>query len=139
VLCVADNVSVTDKILLEFENEDVDVHESHSSVQWTVTVTASSQPKLVWYGPNCKVLEESDRPIRFKEYTSPTGTVTELKLYNISVADRGVYRLQASNSEGEEWAYFTLNVKGEDKLAMRIMFTVGDTLHILFQSLGIDI
>jgi hypothetical protein len=37
------------------------------------------------------------------------------------VADRGLYRLQASSEEGEEWAYFTLNVKGEAIFAMRIM------------------
>jgi len=49
--------------------------------------------------------------------------VTKLKLYNISVADRGLYRLQVSNEEGEEWAYFTLNVKGEARFAMRITFT----------------
>jgi hypothetical protein len=79
-----------------------------------VNVTASSQPKLVWYGPNCTVLEEIDVPTtRHQVYTSPTGSVTKLKLYNISVADMGLYRLQASSEEGEEWAYFTLNVKGE--------------------------
>jgi hypothetical protein len=49
--------------------------------------------------------------------------VTKLKLHNISVADTGVYRLQVSNKEGEEWAYFTLNVKGEGRFAMIIMFT----------------
>jgi hypothetical protein len=53
----------------------------------------------------------------------PTRTVIKLKLYNISVADRGMYRLQARNEEGEEWAYFTLNVKGEARFTMRIMFT----------------
>jgi hypothetical protein len=108
---------------LEFVNEDVDVYEGHRSLQWVVNVTASSQPKLVWYGPNCTVLEESDGPTRHEVYTSPTGTVTKLRLYNISVADRGLYRLQARNEEGEEWAYFTLNVKGEAIFAMRIMFT----------------
>jgi hypothetical protein len=53
---------------------------------------------------------------------SPTGTVTKLQLYNISVADRGLYRLQARTKEGEDWAYFTLNVKGEARFAMRILF-----------------
>jgi len=123
VLCVADKVHVIDKVLLEFENEDVDVYEGDKSIQWVVNVTASSQPKLVWYGPNCTVLEEGDGPTRHEVYTSPTRTVTKLKLYDISVADRGVYRLQAINEEGEEWAYFTLNVKGEARFAIRIMFT----------------
>jgi hypothetical protein len=75
--------------------------------------------------------------------------VTKLKLHDIAVADRGVYRLQASNKEGEKWAYFTLNVTGEARLAMRIMNYVylmmlhyklclpdDDALQILFQSLG---
>jgi hypothetical protein len=124
---------------LQFGNENVDVYEGHKSVQWVVSGIASSQPKLVWYAPNCKVLEERDRIAIHEVYTSPTKTVTKLKLYNITVADRGVYRLQASNNEGEEWAYFTLNVTGEARLAMRIMFTVDVVLHILFQGLGIEI
>jgi hypothetical protein len=122
VFCVADTDHVTD-ILFQYENEDVDVFEGHKSVQWVVNVTASSQPKLVWYGPNCKVLEEIDGPTRHQVYTSQTGTFARLKLYNVSVADRGLYRLQAINEEGEEWAYFTLNVKGEARFAMRIIFT----------------
>jgi len=69
------------------------------------------------------MLEERDGPTRHEVYTSQTGTVTRLKLYNISVADRGLYRLQARNREGEEWAYFTLNVKGGARFAMRIIFT----------------
>jgi hypothetical protein len=123
VFCVADKVHVTDKVLLEFDNEDVDVYEGHKSLQWVVNVTASSQPKLVWYGPNCTVLEEHDGPTRHEVYTSPTRTVTKLKLHNISVADRGMYRLKASNEEGEEWAYFTLNVKGEARFILTVMFT----------------
>jgi hypothetical protein len=122
-LCVSDKVNVTDKVLLEFENEDVDVYEGDRSVQWVVNVTASSQPKLVWYGPNCTVLEERDGPTRQEVYTSPTRTVTKLKLHDILMADRGVYRLRASNKEGEEWAYFTLNVKGEARFTMRIVLT----------------
>jgi len=122
-LCVADKVHVIDKVLLESENADVDVYEGHKSLQWYVNVTSSSEPKLVWYGPNCTVLEERDGPTRHEVYTSPTRTVTKLKLYNISVADRGLYRLQAINEAGEEWAYFTLNVKGEARFAVRIMFT----------------
>jgi len=115
VFCVA--------VFLEIENEDVAVHEGDRSVEWVVNVTASSQPKLVWYGPNCTVLQERDVPARHEVYTSPTGTVTKLKIYNISVADRGLYRLQARDKEGEVWAYFTLNVKGEARFAMIIMFT----------------
>ena len=88
-----------------------------------MNVTALSPPKFVWYGPNCTVLEERDGPTRHEVYTSPTRTVTKLKLHNISVADTGVYRLQVSNKEGEEWAYFTLNVKGEARFTMIIMFT----------------
>ena len=107
---------------MEFENEDVDVYEGDKSVQWVVNVTASSQPKLEWYGPNCTVLEEGDGLTSHEVYMSPTRTVTKLNLYNISVADRGVYRLQASNEEGEVWANFTLNVKGEAIFTMRIMF-----------------
>ena len=121
MFCVA--VRVNEKLLLEYENADVKVYEGHKSVQWVVNVTASSQPKLVWYGPNCTVLEEGDGLTSHEVYTSPTRTVTKLKLYNISVADRGVYQLQASNEEGEVWANFTLNVKGEARFAMRIMFT----------------
>jgi len=64
MFCVADKVHVTDKVLLEFANEDVDVYEGHKSIQWVVNVTASSQPKLVWYGPNCSVLEERYGPTR---------------------------------------------------------------------------
>jgi len=110
-------------VLLETTNEDVAVYEGDQSVEWVVNVTATSQPKLVWYGPNCTVLQEHDEPTRHEVYTSPTGTVTKLKIYNISVADRGLYRLQAHDKEGEEWAYFTLNVKGEARFAMIIMFT----------------
>jgi hypothetical protein len=54
---------------------------------------------------------------------STNRTVTKLKLHDISVADKGVYRLQASNKDGEKWTYFTLNVRGEAIFAMRIMFT----------------
>jgi hypothetical protein len=108
-------------VLLEYENKDVYVYEGHKSIEWVVNVTALSQPKLVWYGPNCTVLEERDGPTRHEVYTSPTRNVTKLKLHDIVTADRGVYRLQASNKEGEKWAYFTLNVKGEARLAMRIM------------------
>ena len=122
-MCVADKVHVVNKILLEFENEDINVYEGHRSLQWVVNVTASSPPKLVWYGPKCTVLEERDGPSRYEVFTSPTRRVTKLKLYNILVADRGVYRLQARKEEGEEWAYFTLNVKGEARFAMKIMFT----------------
>jgi len=64
MFCVADKVNVTDKVLLEFGNEDVDVYEGHESVQWVVNVVTSSQPKLVWYGPNCSVLEERDGSTR---------------------------------------------------------------------------
>ena len=53
----------------------------------------------------------------------PTGTVTKLKLYNISLKDKGLYRLRAINKDSEEWAYFTLNVLGEASFAMRILFT----------------
>jgi len=113
VFCVA--------VLLETENEDVAVYEGDRSVEWVVNVTASSQPNFVWYGPNCTVLQEHDEPTRHK--VSPTRTVTKLNIYNISVADRGLYRLQARDKEGEEWAYFTLNVKGEARFAMIIMFT----------------
>ena len=98
------------------------MYEGHKSVQWRVNVTASSPLNFVWYGPNCTVLEERDGPTRHEVYTSPTGTVTKLKLHNITVADRGLYRLQASNEEGEEWAYFTLNVKGEGRFEFRITF-----------------
>jgi len=107
--------------LLETTNEDVAVYEGDRSVEWVVNVTATSQPKLVWYGPNCTVLEERDGPTRHEVYMSPTRT--KLKIYNISVVDRGLYRLQARNKGGEEWAYFTLNVKGEARFAMIIMFT----------------
>ena len=110
-------------VLLESENEDVAVYEGDSSVEWIVNVTASSQPNFVWYGPNCTVLQERDEPTRHEVYMSPNGTVIKLKIYNISVADRGLYRLQARDKEGEVWAYFTLNVKGEARFAMIIMFT----------------
>jgi hypothetical protein len=123
VFYVADTVHVTDIANFQFANEDVDVFEGHKSVQWVVNVNASSQLKLVWYGPNCKVLEEVDGPTRHEVYTSPTGTMTRLKLYNVSVADRGLYRLQARNKDGEQWAYFTLNVKGEARFALIILFT----------------
>jgi len=116
VFCVA--------VVLEFENEGVAVYEGDRSVEWVVNVTASSQPKLVWYGPNCMELQEHDGPTRHEVYMSPTGTVTKLKLYNISLADRGLYRLQARDKDGEVWAYFTLNVKGEARFAMIIMFSV---------------
>jgi len=115
VFCVA--------VLLETKNEDVAVYEGDRSVEWVVKVTASSQPNFVWYGPNCMVLQERDEPTRHEVYTSPTRTVTKLKLYNISVADRGLYRLQVRDKEGEDWAYFTLNVKGEARFAMITMFT----------------
>jgi len=115
VFCVA--------VLLETENEDVAVYEGDSSIEWVVNVTASSQPNFVWYGPNCTVLQERDEPTRREVYMSPNGTVTKLNIYNISVADRGLYRLQARDKEGEEWAYFTLNVKGEARFAMITMFT----------------
>ena len=120
-MCVADKVHVIDKVLLESENADVDVYEGHKSLQWYVNVTSSSEPKLVWYGPNCTVLEERDGPTRHEVYTSPTRTVTKLKLYNISVADRGLYRLQAINEAGEEWEYFTLNVKGKNYVYLLVL------------------
>jgi uncharacterized cysteine cluster protein YcgN (CxxCxxCC family) len=123
VFCVADKFHVTNKIQFQYDDEDVHVYEGHSSVQWVVNVTASSKPKLVWYGPNCTELEKPDGPSRYEVHILPTGTVTSLKLYNISVQDRGLYRLQAINKDGEEWAYFTLNVKGEASFAMRILFT----------------
>ena len=104
MFCVAVN--------LETKNADVDVYEGDQSLQWVVNVTASSQPEFVWYGPNCTVLKELDGPTKHEVSTSHDRTVTKLKLYDISVADKGVYRLQASNKDGEEWAYFTLNVKG---------------------------
>jgi len=115
VFCVA--------VVIETKNEDVGVYESDSSVEWVVNVTASSQPKLVWYGPNCTELQEGDGPTTHEVYTSPNRTVTKLKLYNISMADRGMYWLQARSEEGEEWAYFTLNVKGEARFELRIIFT----------------
>jgi hypothetical protein len=115
VFCVA--------VLLESENEDVGVYESDSSVEWVVNVTALSQPKLVWYGPNCTELQEGDGPTTHEVYTSPNRTVTKLKLYNISMADRGLYRLMARDKGCEEWAYFTLNLKGEARFTMRIIFT----------------
>jgi hypothetical protein len=62
VFCVADEVHATDKIRFVSENEDLDVNEGHKSLQWVVSVTASSKPTLVWYGPNCSVLEETDGP-----------------------------------------------------------------------------
>ena len=110
-------------VVIETKNEDVGVYESDSSVEWVVNVTALSQPKLVWYGPNCTELQEGDGPTTHEVYTSPNRTVTKLKLYNISMADRGMYWLQAHNEEGEEWANFTLNVKGEARFELRIMFT----------------
>jgi hypothetical protein len=111
-------------VLLEYENEDVYVDEGHRSLQWVVNVTASSKPKLLWYDPNCTVLQEKRYgPFRHEVYTSPTRNVTKLKLHDIVMADKGMYRLHARNKEGEAWAYFTLNVKGEARLAMRIMFT----------------
>ena len=114
---------VTDKIQFQYDNEDVHVFEGHSSVQWLVNVTASSEPKLVWYGPNCTELGESDGPSRYEINTLPTGAVTKLKLYDISLKDKGLYRLRAINKDSEEWAYFTLNVEGEASFAMRILFT----------------
>ena len=110
-------------VLLVTKNEAVAVNKGDRSVEWVVNVAALSQPKFVWYGPNCTVLQERDEPTRHKVYTSATGTVTKLKIYNISMADRGMYQLQVRNKEGEEWAYFTLNVKGEARFAMVIMFT----------------
>ena len=110
-------------VLSKSKNEDVGVYESDSSLEWVVNVTASSQPKFIWYGPNCTLLQERDGPTRHEVYTSPDRTVTRLNLYNISVADRGLYRLQARDKECEEWDYFTLNVKGEARFAMRIIFT----------------
>ena len=109
-------------VLLETKNEDVAVYEDDRSLEWVVNVTASSQPNFIWYGPNCTVLQERDEPTRHEVYMSPTGAVTKLKLYNISVADRGLYRLQARDKKGEDWAYFTLNVKGEARFELRIMF-----------------
>lgn len=124
VFCVTDEVRVAGKIHFQCEKEYVDVYEGEKSVQWVVNVTAaSSHPKLVWYGPNCTVLQEHDGPTRLQVYTSPTGTLTKLKLYNISVKDRGLYRLQARSGEEEDWAYFTLNVKGEDRFMPRVLFT----------------
>ena len=120
-LCVADEVHVSNIHLLEFANEDVDVYEGHKSVQWRVNVTASSPTKLVWYGPNCTILEVRDGPTRHEVYISPSEKTTRLKIYDVSVADRGLYRLQARNEEGEEWAYFALNVKGEARFELRII------------------
>jgi hypothetical protein len=105
---------VTDKIQFLCENEEIDVYEGYKSIQWYVNVTASSEPKLVWYGPDCTVLEERDGPSRYEVYTSPKGIATKLKIHDISLKDRGLYRLQARSEEDEEWAYFTLNVKSED-------------------------
>jgi hypothetical protein len=84
-------------------------------------VTSSSEPKLVWYAPDCKVLEERDGPSRFEVYTYPEGRATKLKIHDISLTDRGLYRLQARSEEDEEWAYFSLNVKSEDSSHFNIL------------------
>lgn len=108
VLCV------TGKIQFLLEHDYVDVYEGYKSVQWFVNVKAPSKPKLVWYGPDCEVLEERDGPSSYKVYTSPDGKTTKLKINNISLKDRGLYRLQARTKDDEDWAYITLNVKSMD-------------------------
>lgn len=112
---------VTGKIQFLSENEEIDVYEGYKSIQWVVNVTSSSEPKLVWYAPDCKVLEERDGPSRFEVYTYPEGRATKLKIHDISLTDRGLYRLQARSEEDEEWAYFSLNVKSEDSSHFNIL------------------
>lgn len=104
------------KIQFFCENEEIDVYDGYKSIQWFVNVTAPSEPKLVWYAPDCKVLEELDGPSRYEVYTSPKGAAAKLKIHEVTLKDRGLYRLQARTKEDEEWAYFTLNVKSNKPL-----------------------
>jgi hypothetical protein len=122
---------VTDKIQLLFGSDDIHVYEGHKSIQWFVNVTSASKPVLVWYGPDCKVLEEIDGPSSYKVYMSPDGTSTKLKLSDISLKDRGVYRLQARSKEDEEWAYFTLNVKSKETWLFEILICFIATVWLL--------
>lgn len=123
---------VTDKIQFRCENEEIDVYEGYKSIQWYVNVTASSEPKLAWYTPDCKVLEERDGPSRYEVYTSPDGASTKLKIYDIALKDRGLYRLQARSEDEEEWAYFSLNVKSEYSSLFYILFIYhSTTVHVL--------
>lgn len=116
-----DILCVTDEIQFLCENEEIDVYEGYKSIQWYVNVTSPSPPRLVWYAPDCRLLEERDGPSRYEVYTSPDGTATKLKIHNISLKDRGLYRLQARTEEDEEWAYFTLNVKSENNSLFEII------------------
>jgi hypothetical protein len=112
---------VTDKIQFRCENEEIDVYDGYKSIQWFVNVTAPSEPKLVWYAPDCKVLEELDGPSKYEVYTAPKGTAAKLKIHDVSLKDRGLYRLQARTEEDEEWAYFALNVKSENSSLLEIL------------------
>jgi hypothetical protein len=117
-LCVADEIKFLS------EKEEIDVYEGYKSIQWYVNVTAPSEPQLVWYAPDCTVLEERDGPSRYEVYTAPEGTSTRLKIHDVSLMDRGLYRLQARSQDDEEWAYFSLNVKSENSSLFEIlMFT----------------
>jgi hypothetical protein len=126
MLCVTENI-----IQLFCENKDIVAHEGYKAIQWVVNVTSSSEPNLVWYGPNCKVLEPRDGPSKYEVYTYPSGTETKLKIYDISLKDRGVYQLQAWSKEDEQWAYFTLNVEGEDSLLFEIFIFLIATILIV--------
>ncbi|XP_069702870.1 probable chitinase 2 [Periplaneta americana] len=101
------------KIKFSYQKDDITVKEGLPSFQWAVKVEGTSPTELVWYDPDCNVIERRIVPSPKREvYISPTRDETTLTINNISIKDRGRYRLQARNEHGEAWSYFTLRVQG---------------------------
>ncbi|KAJ4439352.1 hypothetical protein ANN_07474 [Periplaneta americana] len=101
------------KIKFSYQKDDITVKEGLPSFQWAVKVEGTSPTELVWYDPDCNVIERRIVPSPKREvYVSPTRDETTLTINNISIKDRGRYRLQARNEHGEAWSYFTLRVQG---------------------------
>ena len=81
-----------------------------------VNILGHPKPKVIWYHGDEEVAMDTGVTV------DGDGTFSRLSIKKMTSTKAGKYRVEAKNEVGSDQADFTVNVKGESGVLLRVIF-----------------